>query len=146
MTSVILMIALSLHGLFEGTALGITSDKERFYLFLIAIMSHKWAEGFSLGVSFKKANTPPNLFLLLLVIFCIFTPIGAIIGLGLSQTNDLVVSIFFALSAGTFLYVSASEVIVEEFAISKNKFSKYVMYLLGGVFIYIMGVFTEHEH
>ena len=37
-----------------------------------------------------------------------------------------------ALSAGTFLYISCGEIIIEEFAIAKNKFVKFLFYL-GGI-------------
>lgn len=44
----ILLLALSLHGLFEGIALGIQRVlKDTVFLF-IAILAHKWAEAFSL--------------------------------------------------------------------------------------------------
>jgi len=44
----ILLVALSLHGLFEGIALGIQRVvKDTLFLFL-AILAHKWAEAFSL--------------------------------------------------------------------------------------------------
>lgn len=48
LTPFLLLIALSLHGFFEGIALGIQGAvKDTLFLF-IAIVSHKWAEAFTL--------------------------------------------------------------------------------------------------
>jgi len=39
------------------------------------------------------------------------------------------------MSSGTFIYVAASEVIVEEFAVTKYKFQKFFAYLIGGILV-----------
>lgn len=76
------------------------------------------------------------MFLWLITVFALFTPLGIGLGLILAQSSSkLVEGIFLALSTGTFLYVAASEVIVEEFAITKYRFSKYFLFLLGGIFV-----------
>jgi len=149
-TPYLLLVALSFHGLFEGIALGLQKGtKDTLFLF-IAIISHKWAEAFTLGISFSKAQTDKVTFVRLILLFSFFTPIGIIIGVFLSSSNQLVEAIFLALSTGTFLYVSASEVIVEEFAITKYKYQKFIMYLLGGILIAGLAVIEKmgegHEH
>jgi zinc transporter 1/2/3 len=74
-------------------------------------------------------------FISLIIIFAIFTPIGIGLGLILSGSSKLVEGIILAISTGTFIYVAASEVIVEEFAVTKYKFSKFFLYLIGGIFV-----------
>ncbi len=71
----------------------------------------------------------------MILLFSIFTPLGIIIGMILESKNTLLTGIFLGLSGGTFLYVSASEVIVEEFTISRNKFTEYILFLIGAIFI-----------
>lgn len=46
----ILMIALSLHGCFEGIALGIQKIPSGTIVISMAILAHKWAEAFSLVI------------------------------------------------------------------------------------------------
>jgi zinc transporter 1/2/3 len=135
MTPYILLIALSIHGLFEGIALGIQSNLKETIFLALAIVSHKWAEAFTLGVSFYKSNTEKWSIIKMICLFAIFTPIGITIGMILVGKNSLVVGIFLSLAAGTFLYISASEVIVEEFSITRYKYQKYLLYLLGGLFV-----------
>lgn len=72
-----------------------------------------------------------------------------IVGLCLTGTNKLIEGIILGLSAGTFIYVAASEVIVEEFAVTKYKYSKYFVYFIGAVFIYGLAAweaFSDDEH
>jgi hypothetical protein len=42
------MFALSIHGLFEGVALGIQRNPNGTIIMFLAILAHKWAEAFSL--------------------------------------------------------------------------------------------------
>lgn len=48
LTPFLLLIALSLHGFFEGIALGIQSEFQGTIFLFIAIVSHKWAEALTL--------------------------------------------------------------------------------------------------
>jgi zinc transporter 1/2/3 len=134
-TPYILLIALSIHGLFEGIALGLQKLLHGVVFLAIAIIAHKWAEAFTLGVSFSKTGTERGQYIKMIILFCIFTPFGICIGMILETMSELVTGVFLALSGGTFLYISASEVIVEEFSISNFKFQKFFLYLLGGVLI-----------
>lgn len=43
--------------------------------------------------------------------------------------------IFYSISAGTFLYISTIEVIVEEFNIARYKVFKYLAFLLAVAFV-----------
>ena len=79
----------------------------------------------------------------MILIFSVISPIGLGIGWALSSTSNLVDAIFNSISAGflirvlfninlgTFLYISLSEIIVEEFSISRDKWMKLLFYLLG---------------
>ena len=49
---------------------------------------------------------------ILLLVFSIITPIGVVIGLFVTGTNQLLEVFFHATSGGTFIYVACSEIIV----------------------------------
>ena len=149
-TPYLLLIALSFHGFFEGIALGLQNTYKEITFLFIAIISHKWAEAFTLGISFSKAGTDNVTFIRLILLFAFFTPLGIILGIFLSSGSGLTEAIFLALSTGiyiidlgTFLYVSASEVIVEEFSVTKYKYQKFLVYLIGGILIGFLAV-LEH--
>lgn len=81
----------------------------------------------------------------MLILFTVFTPIGILSGMLLSDTNPIIEGLFLAISAGTFLYVSASEVIVEEFALTRYRFQKYFLFISGGVFVALIS-YMEAMH
>ena len=68
---------------------------------------------------------------LLVLMFCCFTPMGIAIGVAISSSDDKTSAVFHGLSAGTFLYISTSEIIVEEFNSRKARFWKFLAYLCG---------------
>lgn len=135
LTPYLLLLALSFHGLFEGIALGLQKNAKSSISLLLAILAHKWAEAITLGVSFTKANVDKKMFLKMISIFSVFTPVGIGIGMILSAFPAWVTSTFMSLSVGTFIYIGAAEIIVEEFSITRFKWQKFIAYLLGGLFI-----------
>jgi zinc transporter 1/2/3 len=62
-------------------------------------------------------------------------PIGIGLGWYLSSYGALVTGIFQAISAGTFVYISTMEVLVEEFNMERNKYGKYFVFLLAIGFV-----------
>ena len=77
----------------------------------------------SLGISISKnfEAEDKNKGLVLLYAFSLATPIGIAIGLMLQGTNEMVEIVFSSFAGGTFVYIAASEVIVEEFSIPGRK-------------------------
>lgn len=115
-----LLIALSVHSIFEGIALGLTSDLAASINLIIGLCCHKGPASMSLGISLSKRFKEPHekrKALLFVVLFGLATPLGIGIGLLVSSANNLVEVIFSSFAGGTFIYIAASEVIVEEFSI-----------------------------
>ena len=82
MTPFVLMIALSVHSVFEGLAVGITDNMADLWTLLLAIVIHKGAASSALGISLVK--TFPNDFKLvrwLVFTFSLATPLGIILGM-----------------------------------------------------------------
>ena len=100
---------------------------------LIAILAHKWSESLTVGISFITAEIEIKKSIYYMFIFTLFTPLG--IFLGQLFTNEYAIGIANAISAGTFLYISTAEIIVEEFSIAKDKFWKFISYTIGIIFI-----------
>lgn len=101
-------------------------------MFAIAIMLHKGAAGLSLGIS--MVNTFPDekrLVMGMIFIFAIMSPLGIGLGMALQGQDEIVEIVFSSLSAGTFLYISCSEVIVEEFSIPHFKYLKLLFFVAG---------------
>ena len=97
---------------------------------MVAILAHKWAEAMTVGISFAKVLNQIGLkqTIILLNIFTLATPVGILVGILVSNVNKLVQSILMGASAGTFVYIASAEIIVEEFAMTKHVWAKYLFY------------------
>ena len=137
-TPYILLIALSIHGSIEGIALGVMNSLKDCSILFTAILLHKWAESFALGISFYKSGTEKNNYIYMIFLFTLFGPLGIIIGMIFSDAGFLIKGIMLGISGGTFIYVSASEIIVEEFSLSKKINIKYLWFLFGGILTFIL--------
>ncbi len=127
----LLLISLSIHSFLEGIALGVLNQNKEIFYMLLAIVFHKWVEAISIGINLSKSILDKKLLYLVIIMFSLTTPFGIILGILLEKTGKIVEAIFLALSAGTFLYISASEVVVEEFSVSRNKFQNFIGFILG---------------
>ena len=135
LSAFILLLSLSIHGLFECLALGIQTDYKNTLFLFIALMIHKWAEAFALGVLFVKAQFSKKFYYLIITLFATVGPVGVAIGILLSATaSDFIEGIFLSISTGTFLYVACSEVIIEEFSTPEKRYLKYFLYFGGCIF------------
>ncbi len=58
MTPIILMVALSVHAIFEGIALGLLPELKETLNLMISIVIHKFAEGMSISIAMQKSGMP----------------------------------------------------------------------------------------
>jgi len=130
------MIALSVHAMFEGLALGLCTEFKDTFNIVIAIVIHKGAASSSLGISLVKVF--PDDFTKvrwLVFIFSCASPLGVIIGMLIAGSSDMIEITFTSLAAGSFIYIACSEVIVQEFSMPGNRWWKLLFFLLGATII-----------
>lgn len=127
-----MIIGLCLDGLLEGIAIGVQNGWHLILFVTICVIINKWNVALGLGISLKKAGSESKPFIQMIVLFSLFTPCGVAFGIIADIFNKLVQSIFLGLSAGSFIYACTSVVIVEEFTITKYKYSKYICFMFGG--------------
>jgi zinc transporter 1/2/3 len=119
----------------EGLAIGLEKTWVKCLILSAAVLCHKWAEGITLGLSFKRANTDLKISTIMIFIQALMNPIGVGIGWILSDSGSLVVGIFMSISAGTFLYIATLEVIIEEFSDKRFRFEKFAFFLVSIGFV-----------
>lgn len=136
MTPFILLLALSIHSIFEGLALGLAPTETGAVNMIIAVCIHKCAASLSLGISLVK--TFPDNFKLcrwLIFTFACATPLGVGIGMAVAGAGDIYSVIFSSIAAGSFVYIGANEVVVEEFSVVGNRWFKLLAFLAGATII-----------
>ena len=147
----ILIIALSMHSLFEGLAVGLATEMSTLFQILIALLIHKSILAFSLGVKLLDGKLVPSAVVKGIVLFSSMAPIGMGLGLAVLSSFSSTVALFFSgilqgIATGTFLYVTFFEVLPHELNISDdNKTLKVLFVLLG--FAVIAGIcYYENRH
>lgn len=107
--AIIAMVMMSIHSLLSGSALGLSDDVSVTTILFLAIISHKSAESFAVAIQLVKSDLSHKLALSYFLLFSLMTPIGILLGALIisdqSAMQTLMVPIFTALAAGTFLYL-----------------------------------------
>lgn len=115
------------HSIIIGVTIG-TSSGAGWVAFLIAILWHQFCEGLALASRIVLLPTLGTLKIwLMYVAFCITTPLGIVIGIGVRQSyngNDrstlLAIGILTSISAGILLYASFIQIIMHDFFFDKR--------------------------
>lgn len=116
----LLLLTLSIHSIIAGMALGAQQSLAGFLVIVIAILAHKSAAGFALGVSLHRIGVPLSRARSLILGFAVMTPIGIAVGTVVaaildSSDEQVFEALFDAIAAGTFLYIASLDIIREEF-------------------------------
>jgi len=80
MRSIILILALSLHHLFEGISLGLQRTVTGAFMLLIALLCHETIISFSLGLQFVKCGYTTRKHYITAFVCSIIEPIGVAVG------------------------------------------------------------------
>lgn len=123
-TAYALVVILSVHSILAGAALGTENTLIGSFVIFLAIIAHKGAAAFALGVQFQRSGFDRTHYIRLMLLFASMTPLGIVLGAGLDHMLEdrhgrLFEGIFDCLAAGTFLYIVIIELIGKEFAAQK---------------------------
>ncbi|KAK7065557.1 hypothetical protein SK128_005704, partial [Halocaridina rubra] len=119
-SSVIFLIALGIHSVFEGMAVGLQTQKEKVMELFVAVLVHEMVMAFTFGMEVSKSNalTRWNKITYVLI-FTSTIPVGVAIGYVLQNTpsehREIVSAVFEAFATGIFIHVIFIEVLAHEF-------------------------------
>ncbi|MEA3392919.1 MAG: ZIP family metal transporter [Candidatus Marinimicrobia bacterium] len=132
----LLYLVLSIHSIIAGTSLGLEATLVSATAIFIAIIAHKGAASFALGISLKKNGVSTSRHIVTIAFFAAMTPLGVLLGVVFSKiltsnANAAFESIFDALAAGTFLYIAIVDIIGEVFEKNSDRWIKLFL-IIGG--------------
>ena len=135
-SAAMLLGALSVHSMLETMALAVARSKSAAALLAGSIALHQPAESLALVVALLRAGLRGPKLLRLLLLFTAMGPLGCVAGLGLHARfgklfGGALDGALIALTAGTFVYVGATEVVPEEFEDGGASKAKVLALLLG---------------
>jgi len=117
--SVMLLLALSFHSVFEGLAIGLQNSTSHMMTVFIAVITHKAVMAFSLGLNIAQSDLSVKAFVWSNVLFSLSSPVGVAIGIALSDLppslpQEICNGVLQGIAGGTFLYITFFEVLPHE--------------------------------
>ncbi len=97
---------MSIHAFFECLAVGLQKTPLGVLSLASAILVHKWAEGLTLGLIYKKEGFSSQTSTIMVVVQGCVNVIGLVAGSSLIGQGHFIMAFFMSISAGTFLYIS----------------------------------------
>eukprot|EP01130_Rhizamoeba_saxonica_P014856 TRINITY_DN6535_c0_g1_i1.p1 TRINITY_DN6535_c0_g1~~TRINITY_DN6535_c0_g1_i1.p1 ORF type:complete len:284 (-),score=39.47 TRINITY_DN6535_c0_g1_i1:82-933(-) len=147
--SILLLVPLTIHGLLEGSVIGIHDHFDELISITIAVLCHKPAEAIALGVQLLEDGIRPSVYTIILIWNALLCPIGIGIGILLKEgLPPVVVNVFSAITVGSFLFIAASHILPEEFekGSKKNKSGKLFCMMLGVLVICAITALHDDDH
>lgn len=134
--SLMLLLALSLHSLFEGLAIALQPDMNGIIQIFIAVIIHKVIIAFSLGLNLIQTDLSLSSIIKSNILFSVTSPLGMAIGIlveefGHNVNSSIVNGILQGIACGTFVYVTFFEILPHELSDSKNNLFKLLSLILG---------------
>jgi len=137
---VMVVMALSVHSLFEGLAVGLEDSSGGVWQLFLAIAIHSIAIVFCIGTDMVNNGTNQVRIIISMVVLSSVTPIGVVVGILLTfdahvQTGGdmLLMGVLQGLASGTLLYITFFEVL------SREKLGRHGMSGLVGALFILLG-------
>ncbi|XP_071512907.1 zinc transporter ZIP1-like [Panulirus ornatus] len=142
MRAVVVVVALSLHSIMEGLALGLVHKPKDVWLLFGALSAHKLIIAFCMAMELLEVGVTLTPFMVSMIIFSLASPIGGLAGTLVTSmiaettaSGVLVPTFLQGFSAGTILYVTFCEVLERERARPRGGQVRMWTFLIGFVFM-----------
>ncbi|XP_022105825.1 zinc transporter ZIP3-like [Acanthaster planci] len=134
--SVLLLLALSFHSIFEGLAIGLQTSVSHLLGIFAAVAIHKTILSLSLGNALVQENRSKTFVFLSSFGFAAMAPLGIVFGILLfNEEEGLVKSaisgVLQGIATGTFLYITFFEVLGKEMGAPGDRMLKVLCAILG---------------
>ncbi|XP_048365866.1 zinc transporter ZIP1 [Sphaerodactylus townsendi] len=132
----VLLLALSLHSVFEGLAVGLQEGSAQALEICLALLIHKGAIAFSLSFKLLQSRLRVRVVAGCLVLFSVMSPLGIGLGVALTEAPVAVLhglsrSVLEGLATGTFVYITFLEILPHELSSSEQRILKVIVLLAG---------------
>ncbi|KAH3898548.1 hypothetical protein DPMN_022783 [Dreissena polymorpha] len=133
-----LMIALSIHMLFDGLAIGMLTEASDVWQLLIAIATHKCLVFFTIGLQSVEMLSSAKKAACVVLYFAVVSPLGVLVGEAIHTSDDAtgrdtVTAVLQGIATGTFLFVTFFEILLRELGSHKATLLKIVFSFVGFV-------------
>ncbi|NXL53430.1 S39A1 protein, partial [Podilymbus podiceps] len=131
----LLVLALALHAVLEGLALGLQEAEGAVLRVCLALLLHKCVVAFSLALKLLRGHLRPPAVVACLTLFAMMSPLGvglgAAVAAGAGPRQRLCRGVLEGLAAGTFLYITFLEILPQELGVPQHRIPKVILLLAG---------------
>ncbi|XP_054933014.1 zinc transporter ZIP1-like [Dermacentor andersoni] len=146
--SIVLVLSLSLHSIFEGIAIGLQPNVQLLLQILVAVSIHKSILAVTLGINLAHSRLGRCSIFTSALTFSLMAPLGMVFAILIMQADTgeaaLLNGILQGLACGTFLYVTFFEVLPHEMSHTHNRLPKVLSMVLGVGTITMLLLFLPH--
>ncbi|CAD7684480.1 unnamed protein product [Nyctereutes procyonoides] len=119
--SLVLLLSLSFHSVFEGLAVGLQPTVAATVQLCLAVLAHKGLVVFGVGLRLVRRGAGARWAALSILSLALMSPVGLVLGLAATEGDPqggrgLAQAVLEGVAAGTFLYVTFLEVLPRELA------------------------------
>lgn len=144
-TAWLFIIAITLHKLPEGLAVGVAYSAEDFVnpdSLVIGIALHNIPEGLTIAISLVAAKCSKIKAAMTALLIGMVQPVGAVIGLLTMEYSDKIVPLGMAMAGGTLLFVVINEILPETYGIRKTERSAFAVFV-GFIFMTYLNIVLD---
>lgn len=147
--SLMLLVALTFHSLFEGLAIGLQTEAMQLIQLFLAVVVHKAVMAFSLGLNLAQSHgITVKSFVASVLAFSVASPLGmglgmVLVGMEKSLARDAANGVLQGVAGGTFLYITFFEVLPHEFSTPHHRLPK-LLFVLAGISVVCAILFIHH--
>ncbi|VDL76404.1 unnamed protein product [Nippostrongylus brasiliensis] len=151
--SITFVLALSIHSVIEGVALGVGDNASETTALFVSLLVHKLIVAFSVGLQLARTHAHQLHWVVASVFtLALMSPLGALVGMVVqsaaanSFSKDVAIAVLQGLAVGTFLYVTFFEVLLHERDNEHPNLLKLLFMLIGFSLIGLLRLVDNHEH
>ena len=139
--SLVLVVALSLHSLFEGLAIGLQPTFDDTLQLFMALALHKCILAFSLGLNMVQSKLSTHAIVISSLLFSLSSPVGTALGVAIvnmwsnGTAANATIGALQGIACGTFVYIIFFEILPHEFM--KKRIHTYPDRMLKVLFIVV---------
>ena len=149
--SLLLLLALSLHHVFEGMSVGLKHTNHAVWALTIAILSHEVVIAFCLGMQLVSAYSSTKKVVIAATMCSAMVPLGIVVGMLVVETGsgdestglDILNGTLQAISTGVFIYVTFFEILGGEINHDDTNMTKVAFILIGFLVLAALGLVPE---
>ncbi|KAH3779747.1 uncharacterized protein LOC127842034 [Dreissena polymorpha] len=146
----VLLIALSLHMIFDGLALGLLTETSAVWQLLGALSVHKCLVFFTIGIQSVEILSSSKKAACIVIVLALVSPLGLLIDEAINSSDDVITrdtvsAVLQGIATGTFLFVTFFEILLRELGSHNSTLLKIIFSFFGFVLMALVRLLAHED-